>query len=67
MRLIVSALGLSLALLSVAHKASADTILPASCATVPALCGYAPTTRLEVGIARFVDWYKDWREMRERG
>jgi UDP-glucuronate 4-epimerase len=32
-----------------------------------ALCGYAPTTRLEVGIARFVDWYKDWREMRERG
>jgi UDP-glucuronate 4-epimerase len=32
-----------------------------------ALCGYVPTTRLEVGIARFVDWYKDWREMRERG
>jgi UDP-glucuronate 4-epimerase len=32
-----------------------------------ALCGYAPTTRLEVGVARFVDWYKDWREMRERG
>jgi UDP-glucuronate 4-epimerase len=32
-----------------------------------ALCGYAPTTRLEVGIARFVDWYKDWRGMRERG
>jgi UDP-glucuronate 4-epimerase len=32
-----------------------------------ALCGYAPTTRLEAGIARFVDWYKAWREMRERG
>jgi hypothetical protein len=42
MRLTASALGLSLALLSVAHKASADTILPASCATVPALCGYTP-------------------------
>ncbi len=32
-----------------------------------ALCGYAPTTRLETGIARFVDWYKDWRELRQRG
>lgn len=42
MRLAVSALGLSFALLSVAHKASADTILPASCATAPALCGYTP-------------------------
>jgi hypothetical protein len=42
MRLTISALGLSLALLSVAHKASADTILPASCATVPALCSYTP-------------------------
>jgi UDP-glucuronate 4-epimerase len=32
-----------------------------------ALCGYAPTTRLEAGITHFVDWYKAWREMRERG
>jgi hypothetical protein len=42
MRLTISAVGLSLALLSVAHKASADPILPISCSTVPALCGYAP-------------------------
>ena len=49
-------------------KPEADPI--ETCADVSALgalCGYAPTTRLEVGIARFVDWYKDWREMRERG
>jgi UDP-glucuronate 4-epimerase len=32
-----------------------------------ALCGYAPATRLETGIASFVDWYKDWRALRERG
>jgi UDP-glucuronate 4-epimerase len=32
-----------------------------------ALCGYAPTTRLEVGIPRFVAWYLRWREMREQG
>jgi UDP-glucuronate 4-epimerase len=30
-----------------------------------ALCGYAPTTPLEAGIPRFVDWYLDWRS--ERG
>jgi UDP-glucuronate 4-epimerase len=48
-------------------KPEADPV--ETCADVSALgalCGYAPTTRLEVGIARFVDWYKDWREMRER-
>jgi UDP-glucuronate 4-epimerase len=32
-----------------------------------ALCGYAPTTRLEVGIPRFVEWYLEWRKMRELG
>ncbi len=26
------------------------------------LCGYAPTTPLNVGIPRFVDWYLKWRE-----
>jgi UDP-glucuronate 4-epimerase len=29
------------------------------------LCGYAPTTRLDQGIPRFVAWYKTWRAMRE--
>lgn len=48
MRLTISALGLSLALLSVAHKASADTILPISCSTVPALCGYTPPKAIGV-------------------
>ncbi|MDX2235858.1 MAG: protein CapI, partial [Hyphomonadaceae bacterium] len=23
--------------------------------------GFTPATPLDVGIARFVDWYKDWR------
>lgn len=31
-----------------------------------ALCGYAPTTPLEVGIPRFVAWYLEWRGMRAR-
>jgi UDP-glucuronate 4-epimerase len=29
-----------------------------------ALCGYTPSTRLDVGIPRFVDWYLKWRSMR---
>jgi UDP-glucuronate 4-epimerase len=29
-----------------------------------ALCGYAPKTRLDVGIPRFVDWYLEWRKDR---
>jgi UDP-glucuronate 4-epimerase len=28
------------------------------------LCGYAPKTRLDEGIPRFVAWYLTWREMR---
>jgi UDP-glucuronate 4-epimerase len=29
-----------------------------------ALCGYAPKTRLDEGIPRFVEWYLDWRRVR---
>ena len=28
------------------------------------LCGYAPKTRLDEGIPRFVDWYLEWRRIR---
>ena len=31
------------------------------------LCGYVPSTRLEEGIPRFVEWYKAWRREREAG
>jgi len=47
-------------------KPEADPV--ETCANVSALgalCGYAPTTRLEVGIPRFVAWYLRWRELRE--
>jgi len=30
-----------------------------------ALCGYAPKTRLDEGIPRFVEWYLGWRRGRE--
>jgi len=46
-------------------KPEADPV--ETCADVSALaalCGYAPTTPLSVGIPRFVAWYKTWREMR---
>jgi len=36
----------------------------ADVSALAALCGYAPTTRLEEGIPRFVEWYLQWREMR---
>jgi len=29
-----------------------------------ALCDYAPRTRLEQGVPRFVEWYKEWRALR---
>ncbi|MDE8346967.1 MAG: NAD-dependent epimerase/dehydratase family protein [Acidocella sp.] len=29
-----------------------------------ALCGYAPATRLDVGVGHFVAWYLEWRAMR---
>ncbi len=38
-----------------------------TCADVSALnalCGYVPSTKLEDGIPRFVEWYLKWREMR---
>jgi UDP-glucuronate 4-epimerase len=36
----------------------------ADVSALAALCGYAPTTRLEQGMPRFVAWYLTWREMR---
>jgi UDP-glucuronate 4-epimerase len=33
----------------------------ADLAAISALAGYVPTTALEVGIPRFVDWYLRWR------
>jgi len=29
------------------------------------LCGYTPTTPLSAGIPRFVEWYLQWRQMRD--
>ncbi len=49
-------------------KPEADPV--ETCADVSALgalCGYAPTTRLEVGVPRFVEWYLRWRDMRAKG
>lgn len=43
-------------------KPEADPV--ETCADISALhqlCGYVPTTRLEEGIPRFVEWYKEWR------
>jgi UDP-glucuronate 4-epimerase len=37
----------------------------ADVSALAALCGYAPRTRLDVGIPRFVEWYLEWRM--ERG
>jgi UDP-glucuronate 4-epimerase len=39
----------------------------ADVSALAALCGYAPTTRLDEGIPRFVAWYLTWREMRAGG
>lgn len=49
-------------------KPEADPV--ETCADISALhalCGYVPSTRLDEGIPRFVEWYKDWRELREAG
>lgn len=43
-------------------KPEADPV--ETCADVSALhalCGYVPSTRLDEGTPRFVEWYKDWR------
>ncbi len=47
-------------------KPQADPV--ETCADVSALnalCGYVPSTRLDEGIPRFVEWYKAWRVQRE--
>ncbi len=47
-------------------KPEADPV--ETCADISALhalCGYVPSTRLDEGIPRFVDWYKGWRGQRE--
>jgi UDP-glucuronate 4-epimerase len=36
----------------------------ADVSALAALCGYAPKTRLDEGIPRFVSWYQDWRRLR---
>lgn len=48
-------------------KPEADPV--ETCADVSALhglCGYVPSTRLDEGIPRFVEWYKTWRDERAR-
>ncbi len=47
-------------------KPDADPV--ETCADVSALhalCGYVPSTRLDEGIPRFVEWYKGWRARSE--
>ncbi|MBU6420310.1 MAG: NAD-dependent epimerase/dehydratase family protein [Proteobacteria bacterium] len=49
-------------------KPEADPV--ETCADVSALhalCGYVPSTRLDEGIPRFVEWYKGWRKLRGDG
>jgi len=36
----------------------------ADVSALAALCGYAPKTRLDEGIPRFVEWYREWRRLR---
>lgn len=48
-------------------KPEADPV--ETCADVSALqalCGYVPSTRLEVGIPEFVEWYLGWRRTRDQ-
>jgi len=48
-------------------KPDADPV--ETCADVSALhalCGYVPSTKLEDGIPRFVEWYREWREIRAK-
>jgi UDP-glucuronate 4-epimerase len=47
-------------------KPEADPV--ETCADVSALhalCGYVPSTRLDEGVPRFVEWYQGWRRARE--
>jgi UDP-glucuronate 4-epimerase len=36
----------------------------ADISALASLCGYAPKTRLDEGVPRFVEWYKEWRALR---
>ncbi|MCB5944509.1 NAD-dependent epimerase/dehydratase family protein [Acidocella sp. KAb 2-4] len=63
-RLLERALGRE-AVIETRPKPEADPV--ETCANVDALhalCGYVPSTRLEEGVPRFVEWYRVWREMR---
>jgi len=64
-RLLEQSLGIS-ALTVHLPKPEADPVETwADISALNALCGYAPATSLEVGIPRFVEWYRQWREIRE--
>ncbi len=63
-RLLEESLGKRAELVSL-PKPEADPVETwADVSALAALCGYAPTTPLAVGIPKFVDWYQGWREMR---
>lgn len=53
------------AVITYAPRPAAD--VAETCASVDAigaLTGFAPTTSLAVGVPRFVEWFKDWRDGR---
>ena len=63
-RLLEEGLGRAALTVSLA-KPEADPV--ETCADVSALhalCGYVPSTTLEEGVPRFVEWYLSWREQR---
>ncbi len=63
-RLLEEALGRK-AVIEERPKPEADPVETwADVSALGALCGYAPTTRLDEGIPQFVEWYLQWREMR---
>jgi len=63
-RLLEEALGRK-AVIEERPKPEADPVETwADVSALGALCGYAPTTRLEEGIPRFVEWYLEWRRVR---
>jgi UDP-glucuronate 4-epimerase len=61
-RLLETSLGRKAVITDVA-KPEADPVETwADVSALAALCGYAPKTRLDEGIPRFVEWYLKWRE-----
>ena len=61
-RLLETSLGRKAVIAEVA-KPEADPVETwADVSALAALCGYAPKTRLDVGIPRFVEWYLKWRD-----